>query len=75
MRGSIRARSAGSTISAWMPMPFWSASVRSSVGRIDGETPMSAPVRTKPASPPTASPKRSKTANERSTISLVSRVG
>ena len=36
---------------------------------------MSAPVRTKPASPPTASPKRSKTASERSTISLVSRVG
>ena len=31
MRGSMRARSAGSTISAWMPMPFCSASVRSSV--------------------------------------------
>ncbi len=40
-----------------------------------GETPMRTPERTKPDAPATASPNRSKTASERSTISLVSRVG
>ena len=38
-------------------------------------TPISTPERTKPDSPPTASPKRSKTASERSTICVVSGVG
>ena len=36
---------------------------------------MRTPERTKPEAPATASPNRSKTASERSTISLVSRVG
>jgi hypothetical protein len=75
MRGSMHLRSSGSTISARTPIWRCSASVRSSVGRMAGDTPMSAPQRTKPEDPPTASPKRSNTASERSTISLVSRVG
>ena len=75
MRGSMRASAPGSTISASIPMSRCRTRVRSRVDRIAGATPMSAPHLTNPESPPTAAPKSSKTASERRTISLVSRVG
>ena len=58
-----------------MPSARWTTSVASSFGRIAGETPMSVPQPTYPASPPTASRKRWKTRSERRTIALVSGVG
>ena len=75
MVGSTRPSSEGSRISARTPRLRCRASAFSSDARMAALTPMRAPERMKPDWPATASPKRSKTARERSTIWVVSGVG